>query len=96
MKTIVLLAIAALLSGSAPLELTCKLQSKSPAGEWRFFRVYDASTGEVLLRQAVNGGDRKTIYSKHDQVRVESKLPGHTVYQPSTFAPCKGGNTIER
>ena len=96
MKTIALLAIAALLSGSAPLELACKLQSRGPAGEWRFFRVYDASTGEVLLRQAVNGGDRKTIYSKHDQVRVEFKLPGHTVYQPSTVVPCKGGDTIER
>ena len=79
---------------SAPA--TCQLQSISPRGSWRFFRVVDVRTGEIVMAQAINGGDVKQIYPKHSQVRVEHKLPGHTVYQKGPPVECKGGITIRR
>jgi hypothetical protein len=93
-KLMTLVGTGALLWQSAALAGTCKIHSASAPGHWRFFRVYDAHTGEVLLRQAVNGGDSKAVTSKHNQVRIESKLPGHRNYRPGPLAACKGDNTI--
>ena len=81
---------------AAPAPPTCRLQSTSPKGSWRFFRVVDARTGEIVFAQAINGGDVKQIYPKHSLVRIEHKLPGHTVYQKGPTVECKGEMTIRR
>ena len=94
MKLMALMAIGVFVGESAALAGTCNIQSTTPPGVWRFFRIYDAGTGEVLLRQAINGGDTKSVTSKHDQVRVEFKTPGSTKYQVGATAPCKDDNTI--
>jgi hypothetical protein len=93
-KLMALVGIGVLLGESAALAETCNIHSTSPPGHWRFYRVYDARTGEVLLRQAINGGDTKLVTAKHDHVRIESKLPGHLNYRAGPTAACKGGNTI--
>jgi len=94
MMRMALMVIGVFLGESAAVAGTCNIQSSSPPGVWRFFRVYDGGSGEVLLRQAISGGDSKSVTSKSDQVRVEFKLPGHTKYQVGATATCKDGNTI--
>ena len=93
-KLFALISLYALLGETAALAGTCQIQSADPPGQWKFFRVYDAKTGEVVRAQAINGGDAKEVISKHDQVRVEFKLPGDIQYRPGFAAECKGGNTI--
>jgi len=94
LKPVALFAIAALLVESAALAESCKVQSTSPPGQWKFVRAYDPDTNEVVLRQAINGGDSKPVTVAGDHVRVEYKLPGHTRYQPAVVAPCKDGNVV--
>ena len=90
------LAAATGVATEASAPTSCQLQSTSPRGRWRFFRVVDVRTGEIIFAQAINGGDVKQIYPKHSQVRIEHKLPGHTVYQKGATVECKGGITIRR
>ena len=94
-KLLVLVAIAALSAESPALAKSCRIQSTDPPGQWKFFRAYDADTGAVVLRQAINGGDSKPVTVSGRRVRVETKLPGHTRYQPAVVVACTGGNTIK-
>ncbi len=93
-KLFALISLYALLGETAALAGTCHIQSTNPPGQWKFFRVHDAKTGEVVRAQAINGGDSKELTSKHDQVKVEFKLPGDIQYRGAFVAPCKDGNTI--
>jgi hypothetical protein len=94
LKPVALFTIAMLLGEGGALAESCKVQSSSPPGQWKFVRAYDPDTGAVVLRQAINGGDSKSVTVSGRHVRVESKLPGHTHYQPAVVASCKGGNTV--
>ena len=85
----------ALASGSPTTADTCNIQSSSAPGEWIFFRVYDAATGQEILRTAINGGDVKTIAVDHDRVKIERKAPGQSQYRTAAVATCKDGNTIK-
>ncbi len=87
--------IAAILVGQEARAENCKVESTSPPGQWKFIRAYDADTGKIVFQQAINGGDSKPITVSGERVRVDHKLPGHTVYQTGTVAPCKGGNTVK-
>lgn len=87
-------ALAPLAAGSGPGG-TCNIQSNSPPGQWIFFRVYDVVTGQEILRQAINGGDIKTISVTHDRVKIERKAPGQTEYRTAAVTTCKDGNTIK-
>ena len=88
------MSLCALLGETAASAGTCHIRSTNPPGQWKFFRVHDAKTGELVRAQAINGGDSKELTSKHDQVKVEFKLPGDIQYRRGFVAPCKGGNTI--
>jgi hypothetical protein len=86
--------LALLTAGQTPAG-TCNIQSNSPPGQWIFFRVYDVATGQEVLRQAINGGDIKTISVMHDRVKIERKTPGQTEYLTAAVTTCKDGNTIK-
>jgi hypothetical protein len=88
-------AIAAILVAHEARAESCKVESTSPPGQWKFIRAFDADTGKVVYQQAINGGDSKPVTVSGERVRVDYKLPGHTVYQTGTVAPCKGGNTVK-
>jgi hypothetical protein len=87
--------IAAILVGYEAHAESCKVESASPAGQWKFIRAYDADTGKVVFQQALNGGDSRPVTVSGERVRVDYKLPGHTVYQTGAVAPCKGGNSVK-
>jgi len=69
------LAAATGVATEASAPTSCQLQSTSPRGRWRFFRVVDVRTGEIIFAQAINGGDVKQIYPKHSRVRIEPNCP---------------------
>ena len=87
--------IAASLVGHEARAESCKVESASQPDQWKFIRVYDADTGKIVYQQAINGGDSKPVTVSGERVRVDYKLPGHTVYQTGTVAACKGGNTVK-
>jgi hypothetical protein len=86
--------IAVLIHGEAFAE-SCNIQSTRPPGEWKFVRVYDADTGAIVLRQAINGGVNKQVVVSGERVRVDSKLPGDMDYRTGAVALCKGGNIVK-
>ena len=94
--SVILTAFAAAVATgtAAPTEHECKVQSSSAPGQWKFIRIYDASTGVVIWRQAINGGDSKRVTSNGPSVRIETKLPGYIKYTPAGTHTCSGGKTI--
>jgi hypothetical protein len=70
------------------------VENSSAPGSWKFVRAYDADTGEVVLRKAINGGDSAKVTVSGTTARIEYKLAGHTRYQTAIIAACKGGNTL--
>jgi hypothetical protein len=95
LKTIVFgVAIAVVVAGEALAE-TCNIQSRRAPGEWKFVKVYDADTGEIVYQQAVSGGVNKQVTVSGQRVRIDSKLPGYIDYEAGAVALCKGGNTVK-
>ena len=95
LKPIVLLSVVALLGESAALAESCKVQSSHPPGQWKFIRVYDVDTGAIVLGQAVNGGDAKSVTVRGHRIKLEAKLPGALHYGPAVEADCKEGQTVK-
>jgi len=85
----------AILFSAAPVQAeTCQVQNTSAPGLWKFVRVYDVDTGQVVLRRAINGGDSVEVRVSGIRARVEFKLAGYTRYKTSANGTCKGGNTL--
>ena len=85
---------AALLEGGA-FAGTCKVQNAAKPGDWRFVHVYDVKKSEIVLRQAINGGDSKEVTVSGERVRVNHKRPGSKAYAAGAIAICKNGNTVK-
>jgi hypothetical protein len=93
-KLIGLVAAIALLGESAALAETCKVRNHRAPGDWVFVHVHDADTGQIVLRQAINGGDSKNVTVSGHRARVDQKPAGYRQYKTGSIAVCKGGNTI--
>ena len=93
-KLIGLFVLSALLAGSPALAETCKVHNNRSPGSWIFVQVYDADTGHVVLRQAINGGDSKEVTVSGHRARVDQKPAGHRNYSTGAVSACKKGNTI--
>jgi hypothetical protein len=89
------IAVTALLVPSTALAESCKVQNSNAAGQWKFVRVYDADTGQVVLRQAINGGDSKDVTVSGTRARVEYKLAGDAQYHSATIGTCKAGSVLK-
>jgi hypothetical protein len=89
-----LAALLALLGESPALAESCKVRNGRSAGNWIFVQVYDVDKGQVVLRQAINGGDSKDVTVSGHRARVDQKPAGHRNYKAGAVAACKGGNTI--
>lgn len=85
---------AALLEGAA-VAGTCKVQNAAKPGDWRFVHVYDVKKSEIVLRQAINGGDSKSVTVSGDRVRVNHKYPGSKGYKAGPVVACKNGNIVK-
>jgi len=94
-RSLVLFAAVALLGETGAFAESCKVQSSHPRGQWKFIRVYDPATGAIVLGQAVNGGDIKTVTVRGHRIKVEAKLPGAVHYGPAVEAACKEGHTVK-
>ena len=88
------IAAASILEGAA-VAGTCKVQSWAAAGDWRFVDVYDVTKSEIVLRQAINGGDSKDVTVTGDRIRVNHKRSGNRNYAAGPVADCKNGNTVK-
>ena len=86
--------VASLLEGTAAAG-TCKVQNTAAPGQWRFVHVYDVKKSEIVLRQAINGGDSKEVTVSGERVRVNHKHPGGKTYTAGAIAICKNGNTVK-
>lgn len=85
----------AILFAAAPVRAeSCQVHNASAPGVWKFVRVYDVDTGQVVLRRAINGGDSVEVTVSGSRARVEFKLAGYTRYKTSVTGTCKGGNTL--
>lgn len=73
---------------------SCKILWNGPADEWRFVKVYEQSTGEVVFQSVVRGGESHGVYVKTPRIRIESKWAGDKNYHPGPTASCKGGITV--
>jgi len=93
-KLIGLFALAALVAESPALADSCKVRNGRSPGSWIFVQVYDADTGHVVLRQAINGGDSKEVTVSGHRARVDQKPAGHRNYDTGAVAVCKRGGTI--
>jgi len=95
LKSIVVFSAVALLGENAASAESCKVQSSHPPGQWKFIRVYDVDTGAIVLGQAVNGGDAKSVTVRGHRIKLEAKLPGVLHYGPAVEADCKKGHTVK-
>jgi hypothetical protein len=95
LSLVTLIAVSALLGESPALAKGCKVQSSKAPGQWTFVRVHDVDTGQVVLRQGINGGDSKHVTVSGHRIRIEHKLAGHKNYRSDAVADCKGGNTVK-
>ena len=57
-------------------------------------RVYDVSTGQIVLQSTIKGGSSRGIFPKGYKIRVEHKWAGDRDYHSSKVVECKNGNTI--
>ena len=94
-KHAILVIVAALFAERNAIAGTCNVRSSAPVDRWRFVQVYDVDRNEVVLRQAVKGGDSKPVTVSGERIRVAYKLPGATRYKPGVEALCKEGSTIQ-
>ena len=94
-KYATLVIVAASFVEQSAIAATCNVKSSGPADRWRFVQVYDVDRNEVVLRQAVKGGDSKPVTVSGERIRVAYKLPGATRYNPGLEALCKEGSTIQ-
>ena len=94
-RHIALLATAVVLLESQAGAETCMIHNSGPAGEWKFFRVHDADTGQIVLQQAIKGGDSRQVEVSKERVTVSSKFPGYRQYSQPIASTCKGGNTVK-
>lgn len=95
LKLVAAAALGLLLVESGAVAGTCKVKNSKPAGHWTFVQVYDADTNNVVLRQAINGGDTKNVTVSRHSVRVDHKFAGQRQYKTGAVAACKDGNTIK-
>ena len=89
------MTLMAVLVPSTAFADSCKVQNSSPPGQWKFVRVYDADTGQIVLRQAINGGDSKDVTLTGTRARVEYKLAGDAQYHSATIETCKAGSVLK-
>lgn len=73
---------------------SCKIQYSGPVDEWRFLKVYEQSTGEVVLQTVIKGGDSKSVFVKTPRIVITSKWAGDKNYRSHPVTSCAGGNTI--
>jgi hypothetical protein len=85
---------AALLEGAA-FAGTCSVQNSAAPGDWRFVHVYDVKKSEIVLRQAINGGDSKEVTVSGNKIRVDHKRAGNRNYATGPVTACKDGNTVK-
>ena len=89
-----LFAAAALLGEGVALAGNCKVRNSRAPGDWTFVHVHDVDTGQIVMRQAINGGDSKNVTVSGRRVRIDQKPAGHRQYKTGAITVCKGGNTI--
>ena len=73
---------------------SCKVLWNGPSDEWRFVKIYEQSTGEIVFQSVVRGGESRGVYVKTPRIRVESKWAGDKNYHAGPTTDCKGGNTV--
>ncbi len=88
------IGIIALATGSGAIAGTCNIQSTRAPGQWKFVKVYDLDTGEVVLQKAINGGETREVTVRGHRMRVDWKLPGGKNYKAGAEAICADGHTV--
>lgn len=73
----------------------CKIMYQAAPDEWRFVKVYELSSGEVVLQTVIRGGDSREVYVASPRIRIDSKWAGDVDYKPGAQSQCAKGETIK-
>ena len=90
----VILAIA-LVAGPYDANPNCKIMYQGSQDDWRFVRVYELSTGKVVLQTVIRGGTTRDVYVASPGIRVYSKWAGDIAYKPGPPTQCANGGTVK-
>ena len=77
---------------SAP---NCKVMYQGATDDWRFVRVYEASTGKVVLQTVIRAGTTRDVYVTSPSIRIDSKGAGDIDYKPGSPVRCANGETVK-
>jgi hypothetical protein len=72
----------------------CNVLYTGAPDRYEFFRIYEVSTGEIVLQSAIKGGDSKGVYVGSNKIKIEHKWAGDRDYHSAVVVECEKGNTI--
>ena len=87
--------LLALGTASAGMAGTCNVQSTRAPGHWKFVKVFDVDTGEIVFQKVIDGGKLHEVTVSGERARVDWKLPGGKDYKAGPVSSCKDGNTVK-
>ena len=83
-----------LMSGPPDSRPSCKILYQAPTDRWRFVKVYELSSGQVVLQTVISGGRSRDVYVASPSIRIDSKWAGDVAYRPGLPVRCADGATI--
>ena len=84
-----------LMSGPYDSRPNCKIMYQAPSDRWRFIKVYEVSSGQVVLQTVISGGRSRDVYVASPSIRIDSKWAGDVAYRPGLPVSCAHGATIK-
>ena len=89
-----ILAMMLIAAGPYDAAPNCKVMYQSAQDGWRFVRVYEVSSGKVVLQTSIRAGASRDVYVATPDIRIDSKWAGDIDYKPGAPVRCANGETV--
>ena len=88
--------LAIMLTAAGPYDSApnCKVMYQGAKDDWRFVRVYEVSSGKVVLQTVIRAGTARDVYVASPAIRIDSKWAGDVNYKPGPPLRCANGATV--
>jgi hypothetical protein len=84
-----------LLAGPYDTGPNCKVMYQGTPDDWRFVKVYEVATGQIVLQTVIRGGSTSDVYVASPSIRIYSKWAGDLDYKPGQPVQCEKGATVK-